>query len=287
MCPHEVKVTAWLLGDLPPPEQKGMADHLERCAECRAVRDELAGVLDALRNALQDEHAVRAPARAGTRQEVTPARFPWSMWVRRAALLALSCGALFAAVALIQSRQGGQLTGTVTHITFQRDAGVNAPALLPSPAGKEEALSPLADFHPELPEGTGGVTVRVEEPGLPLYSPQMPQFPTLKRMFDMRLVMPQKKGIAPSLAHADTHDRRDRSKAKGRQANRLSEPPSTLVVKPFVLGTANPDLNSLTNTPVNTNTPAAGPAAMPVPQKRMERGAASACMASHTATAPS
>ena len=52
MCPHEEKVTAWLLGDLPPGEAQAMTRHLEACAECRAVRDDCAGVLAPLQSAL-------------------------------------------------------------------------------------------------------------------------------------------------------------------------------------------------------------------------------------------
>ena len=53
MCPHEEKITAWLLGDLPPSAQDEMTRHLERCAACRAARDELEGVLVPLRHGLE------------------------------------------------------------------------------------------------------------------------------------------------------------------------------------------------------------------------------------------
>ena len=157
MCPHEEKVTAWLLGDLPPDEAQAMTRHLEACAECRAVRDDCAGVLAPLRSALARDICVEG--RAGSPLPAAePCRAPRSRaatrglaalpreWLRRAALLAVSLGMLgvLLAVAYRQTGRGRGADGNVTHITLLRGDGKGVPPLDALPEEAKDAPPVLA-----------------------------------------------------------------------------------------------------------------------------------------------
>ena len=175
MCPHEEKLTAWLLGDLSQEEQQEMTRHLEGCASCRAVREELSRVLRPLCSGLakdrgwcgegtaagaRDNRHSPAPSpagegscaqkphggRPGAKGKPAPGRLASWLWhsphegLKRAALLTVSTGTLFALISLLyQSSQRQTIPASVvTHIEFKKDAG----------GGPPPTLRPVAESEP-------------------------------------------------------------------------------------------------------------------------------------------
>ena len=120
MCPYEEKLTAWLLGDLSPEEQEAMARHLDGCATCRAMRDELASVLTPLKGGLAKDQRLRVPAAQRPRRRA-PAFFH-APWVRAAALFLVSFGTLFALFGLFYNAttERKKPVGPVTTFTFHK-----------------------------------------------------------------------------------------------------------------------------------------------------------------------
>lgn len=133
MCPHEEKLTAWLLDELPPDERREIARHLEACAACRDVRDALSSVLTPLRSGLAKDRRLQLvlqPARGPAPH--APCR-PWFVrheGLRRAALFAVAFGTLFVLISTVYRQTSGNRHSNepVTHKFlssrhFTRDIG--------------------------------------------------------------------------------------------------------------------------------------------------------------------
>ncbi len=262
MCPHEEKLTAWLLGDLPPSAQAEMTRHLERCAACRAVRDELEGVLVPLRHGLERDRRFMPQAVPAARRDALWAGVPLQRWLRRAALFALSFGSVFVLFSALRMQRAERGEGVVTRMTFQRRNDAPPPALAPLPARAAERAEPLADFKPELPADAARGERRVEQPPLPADAPGMPRLPVLMKARESA-VAEQKKGVPHDETPAAKPARNGEMAAKsemaddgGRKPLRLSAPPSSLTVKPVALGGAVPARVAPTNAPAATNAPA-------------------------------
>ncbi len=271
MCPHEEKLTAWLLGDLPSLEQDEMTRHVERCAECREVRDELASVLAPLRHGLEKDRTIM-PIMPGMVQHkrcgaVQP-RVSLQRWLSRAALFALSCGALFALVSALQTKRNERDGGVVTHMTFQREPE-SPPELSPVCENIAEESAPLADFNPEFPADASRNKERMTVPPLPSAAPGMPRLPVLMKgrgavVADQKDDVPQHASPAAEMAsQRESADKKSgRYEPRKREAGRIPDPPASLVIKPIMLGSVAPDSLASTNSvPSATNAPA-------VPQPR-------------------
>ena len=264
MCPHEEKLTAWLLGDLPPAAQAEMTRHLERCAACRAVRDELEGVLVPLRHGLERDRRFMPQAVPAARRDALRAGVPLQRWLRRAALFALSFGSVFVLFSALRMQREERGEGVVTRMTFQRQDEAPPPVLTPLPPRAAERPEPLADFKPELPAEAARGERRVAQPPLPADALGMPRLPVLMKTRESA-VAEQKKGVPHAETPAAKPARNREAAAKsemaddgGRKPLRLSDPPSSLTVKPVPLGGAVPARAAAhTNAPAATNTPAA------------------------------
>ena len=270
MCPHEDKLTAWLLGDLPPDEQQALARHLDACASCRGVRDELARVLAPLRSGLEKDGCLQMrPPQARREARRTPYRlfFTRHEGLRRAALFAVSFGSLFALVSVVyrQTARPRHSAEAITHITFQRQEAP-VPPLAPAPVAqaKKAAASDLADFK------TGAVSPEpaapeVLAPALPAPEPNMPD---LSRLVKTRVKGEAAEAPAPSPSarpwpsQAKAVAKRDRDKA---ETPAPARPPAGLHAKPFPLaagalpaGAAAPTNAAPTNAiPTNAAAPSA------------------------------
>lgn len=275
MCPHEEKVTAWLLGDLSPQEHQEMSRHLEGCAACRAVRGEIEATVILLRRGLEKDRQVSLPSGAPRPRPAVLDRFQMAVWGRRAALFVISCGALFTLVAVFQSYRGGQSVGPVTHITFRRETGEPLPELLPAPEGINEPTPDLADFKPELPAEAMGADTRLHEPSLPTQIPEMPHLPTLRKAPDILLT--KKNEVAAPWSVAGSTDKRRKGMPEGYEehqnkgvlyGSRLTYPYGTFLVRPFVMGAVKPDENSQTNMLSITNDQSSGSIGMPTSGRR-------------------
>jgi hypothetical protein len=262
MCPHEEKVTAWLLGDLSPEERQAMTRHLEVCAECRAARDECAGVLAPLQSGLAKDGAAAVGSRQWQSAVAVGVRRPenrWPEWLRRAALLALSLGTLGVLLAVAQWRAGrgrGE-EGAVTHITFLKGDGGGAPALDALPEVEEQPPS-LAGFPPGRlleadPEvagaGTGAPPVAAGQPRLPgLLTPG-----ELERA-NKAVAQARPAADAPKRPAAEKAEKTERRGGDGRET---ADPPAYPQVKPVALAGAAPAPAADTNRVAATNAPAA------------------------------
>ena len=276
MCPHEEKLTAWLLGDLPPEEQQALARHLGACASCRRVRDELSQVLEPLRSGLEKDRRFQIGPRPAQRTSgVAPRRlwFARHEGLRRAALFAASFGTLFALISVVY-RQATSPRGsgaTVTHITFERNEEP-APALSPAPAAAADAKLDLADtFKPEaVPSAAAAPAVMPPAPPAP--EPVMPKL--------RRLVAAERKDAAADgaavLAAAAPKSMpagvvADKAKAAAAKPERSRSAaatapgrvPADLRAKPFALAGASAPTNAPPTNAVPTN--AVAPAARPAP----------------------
>jgi len=261
MCPHEEQLTAWLLGDLSPDAQSALTRHLEGCAECRAARDELARVLGPLRSALAKDNAWRPET--GMAQPPAPAPAPfWQrphQGLRRAALLAVSFGSLFALVsAVYRNAQRERQPEAVTDIRFLK-AEAPPPPLEPLPAPPESA-----DAAENLAEASAGRVAPVTMPSAPVTPPalpaQEPHMPKLRQMISSKLdesAVPPRGPTSVSAAKAaapKTAARRERS-----AATPSPRPAAGLQPKPFLLAgaTAAPATAAPTNAaPTNAVAPA-------------------------------
>ena len=278
MCPHEEKVTAWLLGDLPPEEAQAMTRHLATCAECRAVRDNCADVLTPLRSAfIREQAAAAAAAAAALRSTAKPAavrRGTPREWLRRAALFAASLGTLGVLLAVAQWRtgRGTDADGNITHITLLRSDGKGAPPLdaLPAPAAEPPpALAGLPEGR--LLETDGKAAEEIGTGGSPAVAkPQ--RFRSLLKSDDMaraNKAVPQMRP-AEGLLLAEKTATEEKAAPSRRTAGYRSEQskpedsgaPAYPQAKPFILGGATPapsvDTNSAsaTNNVAVTNAPA-------------------------------
>ena len=241
MCPHEDKLTAWLLGDLPPDEQQALARHLDACASCRGMRDELARVLTPLRSGLEkDQRLQLRPPQARREARRTPYRlfFTRHEGLRRAALFAVSFGSLFALVSVVyrQTARPRHSAEAVTHITFQRQEAP-APALAPAAMSEKAAKSDLADFKTEA-VGSEPAAPAVMAPALPAPEPNMPDLRRLVKTELKAAAAAEAPAPSPSAqplpSKAKAVAKRDRRKAEGPDPSR---PPAGLHAKPFPLAT--------------------------------------------------
>jgi hypothetical protein len=251
MCPHEEKLTAWLLGDLPPEEHQALTRHLETCASCRSVREELSSVLTPLRSGLEkDRHLSVGPLPIKT----TPRpgiRWLWSApheGLRRAAILTLSFGTFFAILSMVY--QGAQRkphdAKAVTHLTFLRSDEKPAPALVPVKAvgGATAAKDALAESEPN-PEPFTTPTAPVAHPAAPAPDYSAPAFRTLAKAAPAPTAPAETAAPAPSYP-AQAVAKRERGKAPS--AASIPRPPPDLVTKPVRLaGIPPPALVAPTN----------------------------------------
>ena len=276
MCPHEEKLTAWLLGDLPPGAQQAMTRHLETCASCREVRDELSRVLTPLRSGLKKDRRLRVephptPCTGGSR---APRRF-WFIRherLRHAALFAVSFGTLFAVVSVVYRQTAGQRHNdeNVTHITFHRE---EAPAPTLAPAAEAKALptakDDLADFKTEAVH-VEAATHAVMAPALPAPEPKMPELRRLVKTERKTAISAAEAPAAatelslsarPVSSKAKDAAKRERGKAS---APAITRPPSDLQIKPVGLAARPGSTNAI---PIPTNaipTNAVAPTARPL-----------------------
>jgi hypothetical protein len=251
MCPHEEKLTAWLLGDLPPEEHEAMTRHLEGCDACRAVRDDLSRVLSPLRSGLAKDRTWRVAA--GTAAPCRPPLWAW-LWrrphegLKRAALLAVSFGTLFALVsAVYQNAQRERApAGAITHIEFRKRDEAPAPALEPMPAAASADASPerLAE---EAARSVTAISVErepVPAPALPAPEPRMPELKRLLRTDSPKTLAPSESAAdsggpasVPAARPAKAAAQRDRARTAGAPAPRA---PASLQTKPMLLAGATP-----------------------------------------------
>jgi hypothetical protein len=259
MCPHEEKVTAWLLGDLPPRERQAMTSHLASCEACRAVRDELGGVLSALRSGLAKDGG-RAPDAARRAQDVRRREW-WAGWLRHAALLAVSFGTLFsvlAAVYLLTGRARAPRDEVVTHMTFHPAGALAVPPLapLPEPPAAEPPLIDMGDFTADAHAATGW-NMTVDTPVPPVGIPLSPRLFGLVDPADVAateriIAMKARPGAAPPLKLTDITKTRKQGAPFRDDARADPEPSGDARVGPVTLAAAPPD-GGATNTPASTN----------------------------------
>jgi len=186
MCPHEEKLTAWLLGDLPPDEQDAMTRHLETCATCRALRDDLAHVLDPLRSGLSKDRSLCMANRPSSSAKPAPKhsfpRLPLRETAMRAALVAVSFGTLFALISLVYrtaSRRTPPSEEQLTRIEFKK--AVDESAVTPL-----RPLPPVAAVEQTAEHDLAYGNAAVNMPNRPVPYPQPPaaepNMPPLKRL---------------------------------------------------------------------------------------------------------
>ena len=161
MCPHEEKLTAWLLGDLSPDEHQALTRHLDACASCRAVKAELERVLIPLRSGLaKDREWHHAPGTVprtvggrlgesslpiGSRASSRLRSWLWQSrheGLKHAAILAVSFGTLFALISTVRQKalREAAPSGAVAPAEFSRLSDETpAPDLQPAAADKPRA----------------------------------------------------------------------------------------------------------------------------------------------------
>ncbi len=182
MCPHEEKLTAWLLGDLSPTEHQSMTSHLETCDSCRSVKEELSSVLTPLRSGLEkDGHLRLSPPFA----KAPPRSTFRALWtsphkeLKRAAILTLTFGTLFGLMSVVYQnvQRSTHDPAAVTHITFARSAEEPVPSLTPVAKRSTEAADKelLVDSVPRS-ESSNPSTAVVMAPATPVPEPKAPAF---------------------------------------------------------------------------------------------------------------
>ena len=266
MCPHEEKLTAWLLGDLPPAEREAMTRHVTGCEACRDAAEELSRVLIPLRSGLAKDSRLRIEPRATA---AIPRRTAWAwLWhsphegLKRAALLALSFGTLFALIStLYQSAQREAApVGDVTNIEFKKRADDVVPALEPLAAPKDpEAAAVL------LPQDAGQLAkpLAVESKAVPYPTPPAaaPSMPALRRL-PAAAAKPKAAAepaeAVPAAATPAPAPRKSAKKTEGKreraQTAPVSRPPPDLRMKPALLaGAAQVSTNAAPTNAVPTN----------------------------------
>ncbi|MCL1921313.1 MAG: zf-HC2 domain-containing protein [Kiritimatiellaeota bacterium] len=180
MCPHEEKLTAWLLGDLSPEAQKAVARHLTACAACRATHDELAAVLTPLQGGLAKDRRLAVPPPAAKPPRQWAAAFLHAPWLRAAALLLVSFGALFTLLSLYyqQATTRKEPVGPVTTITFHKREQPPEPLNPLAPPADETIAQPLVfDANVPLPQ-----IAAVIVPDIPLREISLPSFLPLSQL---------------------------------------------------------------------------------------------------------
>jgi hypothetical protein len=255
MCPHEEKLTAWLLGDLSPEEQQAMTRHMDGCDSCRAVSEELLRVLKPLRSGLAKDRSLHVEPKAGS---LARRRNRWAwLWFRpheglkRAAILTVSIGSLFALIsAVYQASQRETVSAdTVTSIEFKKGAdGIPAPALKPlAEAVPTETASDRLDTDTrDRNEALSAASRTVPYPKPPAAEPTPPK---LRRLATGQTACPKKSeaeadaspaaatlpAAAEPTAPTSQTVSRQRSRAK---AAPIERPPSDLMVKAMSLAGA-------------------------------------------------
>jgi hypothetical protein len=293
MCPHEEKLTAWLLGDLPPGEHESLTRHLDGCAACRAVRDELSRVLTPLRSALAKDSLWRdaagtaapcrphhgtplpsAPPTVGTAAPCRPPLWAW-LWLRphdglkRAALLAVSFGTLFALISAVYRSANRERVpaGDITHIEFHKASDeAPAPALAPMPQADKADDASTDRLAAEAKRSVATFSVAskpVPHPAPPAPEPRMPE---LRRLVNAEAPKaapaeaaarsdaasggPASVPAAPA-AKAAAVAKRERAKPSAVTATR---PPANLQAKPLLLaGATLAPTNSAATNAIPTN----------------------------------
>ena len=209
MCPYEEKLTAWLLGDLSPEEQQDMTCHLEGCAACRAACEELSRVLSPLRSGLEKDSRLNVPAESDVsvcsdavrrsavcsgavrRSADSPASTRPTFWSRlsstpheglkRAAIIALSFGTLFALISVVLPRPQ-RISGdpnAVTYLSYLQPKEESAPALAPAAEPKADAADKSILAESPAPERIALPAAPVVLPDQPAPEPRAPAFPRI------------------------------------------------------------------------------------------------------------
>jgi pyruvate/2-oxoglutarate dehydrogenase complex dihydrolipoamide acyltransferase (E2) component len=181
MCPHEEKLTAWLLGDLSPEEHQALTRHLETCASCRSVREELSRVLTPLRSGLEKDRHLRISRPPAAEPSLSAFRAFWSTpneGLRRVAILTLSFGTLFAFIGVIyQSFQSTPAElDSVTYVSYLQTNEAPPPALAPAEELRSEAAKgSLSESAPHTERQLLSPTP-VDLPAVPAPEPQKHAF---------------------------------------------------------------------------------------------------------------
>jgi len=180
MCPHEEKLTAWLLDDLSPEEHQAMTRHLETCDACRSAKEELSRVLMPLRSGLEKDRDLRMAARP--QSKAAPLRAFFALWftpqegLKRVASLALFFGTLFVVIGVVYQkahRPASSGSSDITYVSFLQSNEEPPPVLAPS----EEAKSVRADKSslaesPRLSEQLAAPSAPVVLPDVPAREPR-------------------------------------------------------------------------------------------------------------------
>jgi len=258
MCPYEEKLTAWLLGDLSSEDAHEMALHLETCASCRSVRDELSHVLKPLRSGLEKDRALglvrpRNPA---------PLRAFFALWLtpqaglKRVAALALFLGALVALIGVTYVGSRHAAPGAdVTYVSFLKPNEVPPPTLAPAEEVRETRIGvPLSDESSHHAEQLVNRSDVIALPGIPAREP----VPMSREwgIVDKTIRLPSRGVLvrtpAPSAERSSAYSARDRAEAaKSKHAKVVASASShpaaaVLVAKPIALAWAS---SAVTNTP--------------------------------------
>jgi hypothetical protein len=222
MCPYEERLTAWLLGDLSEAERKEMDAHVRVCAECAAEVHELKAVLSPLKNGLEKDARLTAKSRT----LVLAPRF--GIWMRRAALLAISGGAFFCLLGYLYKRANPPRDPdeTVTTLVFKKEAA--PPAALQKAAGfvtqKPQLETPEIEAVP-----LGDVSAPIE-PSLPLVAYGMPEFAKLV-WFPQPAVTSVHERLLAELPEAE-HEKKVRGQKHIPQNNRY-DPRQPITIQPI------------------------------------------------------
>lgn len=274
MCPHEEQLTAWLLGDLPPEEHQTLTRHLATCASCRSVKEELSRVLTPLRSGLEkDRNLLIAPRPP----RAVPRRTFRTLWstphegLKRAAILTLSFGSLFALLSVVyqSAQRAPHDAAAVTTLTFHPAAETPAPALLPVPDQSSAAAKDALTEPVPRSENFTADPAPVAMPATPAPDRQAPAFRRLiKADAEQEAKRKDAAGAATAAAAyapapsapAKAVTKRERSKdARGAP----QRPPADLMTKPVRLAGALAPTNAVPTNAVPTN--AVAPAGRPMP----------------------
>jgi len=262
MCPYEEKLTAWLLGDLPPEEHLALSQHLETCDTCRSVKQELSRVLTPLRSGLEKDRNIRLVARPRQAASRRTLRSLWSSsheGLRRAAILTFSLGTLYALISVVyqNAQRTPHAADSVSHLTFYPAAESTVPALIvvnvqdATPAAKaKEALSESIPRSDPFMTSPSPITL----PAMPAREPHAHTFRKLAET-EAEAEVPQ--GVLPSAAPAsETAPAKRTAKTERRKvaASATSQrPPADLTTKPVRLAGALATTNTVPTNAIPTN----------------------------------
>ena len=276
MCPYEEKVTAWLLGDLSPEEQRDVTSHLDGCAACRAVCAELSRVLTPLRSGLEKDCRLIVPVESDgavcsghvRRSAGSPGSTGPTFWSRlssapheglkRATLLALSFGSLFALISVVLNRP--QRTpgdpNAVTYLSYLQPKEEPAPALALAADPKADATDKPGLAESPAPEGLALPTAPVVLPELPAAERRAPSFPRIADAEAAREATRKVFASAAPAACAPVRESAPAKAAKREQAKEIARRISAdLQTKPLRLaaGTALAATNAVPTNALPTN----------------------------------